>query len=194
MYELILKNISRFVTLTPEEIQYFTSTLKEKKLKKRQFLVQEGDVCRSTYFVNKGCLRSYYTDKDGVEHNIQFSIEDWWAGDMASFITQKPSKISVIALEDSDLLVLDRQVQEDVFAKIPKFERFFRNLLQNAFVSAQERILANLSETAEERYLNFRKKYPEMDRRLPQNQIASFLGVTPESLSRIRRAISEKRG
>ena len=190
MYELILKNISRFVTLTPEEIQYFTSTLKEKKLKKRQFLVQEGDVCRSTYFVNKGCLRSYYTDKDGVEHNIQFSIEDWWAGDMASFITQKPSKISVIALEDSDLLVLDRQVQEDVFAKIPKFERFFRNLLQNAFVSAQERILANLSETAEERYLNFRKKYPEMDRRLPQNQIASFLGVTPESLSRIRSAIS----
>ncbi len=193
MYSLILKNISRFVQLTPEETALFTAQLRVKHLKKKQFLVQEGEVCRHTFFVNKGCLRTYFTDKEGVEHNMQFAIEDWWGGDMHSFLSQKPSRYNVVALEDSELLAFERNAQEEIFQKIPKFERFFRLLLQNAFIAFQDRILAGLSETAEERYIKFRDKYPSMDMRIPQNQIASYLGITPESLSRIRRHMANKK-
>ena len=193
MYDLILKNISRFITLTPEEEQYFTSLLKVKKLKKKQYLLQEGEINRYDYFVNKGCLRTYTIDEKGLEHIVQFSIEDWWTGDMYSFLTQTPGKYNIVAIEDSDLFCIDSEALELLYTKVPKFERFFRHLLQNAFVALQERILSGMSESAEERYLNFRKKYSEMDKRIPQNQIASFLGITPESLSRIRKQLMVKK-
>ncbi len=186
MYDLILKNISRFITLTPEEEQYFTSLLKIKKLRKKQYLLQEGEINRYDYFVNKGCLRTYTIDEKGLEHIVQFSIEDWWAGDMYSFLTQTPARYTIDALEDTELLCLEKNALEELYVKIPKFERFFRHLLQNAFVSLQERITANLSQTADERYCNFINKYPLMEKRLPLKQIASYLGITPESLSRIR--------
>jgi len=193
MHSLILKNVSRFIQLTKEEEAYFTSILREKRLKKKQYLVKEGDITRNTYFVTEGCLRSFFIDPKGVEHNTQFAIEDWWTGDMHSFLTQTPGKINIEALEDSVLLCLEKNVQEDLFVKVPKFERFFRHLLQNAFISFQERIVSNLSETAEERYIKFRNKYPSMYVRVPQKQIASFLGITPESLSRIRKQLTVKR-
>jgi len=186
MYDLILKNISRFITLTPEEEQYFTSLLKLKKLKKKQYLLQEGDVVRYDYFVNKGCLKTYSIDEKGQEHVVQFSIEDWWTGDMYSFLTQTPARYTIDALEDTELLCLERNALEDLYTKVPKFERFFRHLLQNAFISLQERIIANLSQPADERYCTFINKYPLMEKRLPLKQIASYLGITPESLSRIR--------
>ena len=193
MNERILKNVSRFIQLTPEETRYFISLLKHKKIRKRQFLVQEGDVGRYQYFVNEGCLRTYHTDEKGMEHNVQFSIEDWWTGDMYSFLTQTPGKYNIIAIEDSDLSCIDGEGLELLYTKVPKFERFFRHLLQNAFIALQERILSGMSETAEERYLNFRNKYSAMDKRIPLNQIASFLGITPESLSRIRKQLMEKK-
>jgi len=193
MHEQILKNISRFIELTPEEIRYFISLLKHKKIRKRQYLTHEGDVGRYQYFVNKGCLRTFHTDDKGMEHNVQFSIEDWWTGDMYSFLTQTPGKYNIVAIEDSDLFCIDSEALELLYTKVPKFERFFRHLLQNAFVALQERILSGMSESAEERYLNFRKKYSEMDKRIPQNQIASFLGITPESLSRIRKQLMVKK-
>jgi CRP-like cAMP-binding protein len=186
MYDLILKNISRFITLTPEEEQYFTSILKLKKLKKKQYLLQEGDVVRYDYFVNKGCLRTYTIDEKGQEHVVQFSIEDWWTGDMYSFLTQTPARYTIDAIEDTELLCLERNALEELYVKVPKFEKFFRHLLQNAFVSLQERIIGNLSQPADERYCNFVTKYPAMEKRLPLKQIASYLGITPESLSRIR--------
>ena len=186
MYDLILKNISRFITLTPEEEQHFTSILKLKKLKKKQYLLQEGDVVRYDYFVNKGCLKTYTIDEKGQEHVVQFSIEDWWTGDMYSFLTQKPARYTIDAIEDTELLCLERNALEELYIKIPKFERFFRHLLQNAFISLQERIIANLSQPADERYCTFINKYPLMEKRLPLKQIASYLGITPESLSRIR--------
>lgn len=186
MYDLILKNISRFITFTPEEEQYFTSLLKFKKLKKKQYLVQEGDIVRYDYFVNKGCLRTYSIDEKGQEHVVQFSIEDWWTGDMYSFLTQTPARYTIDALEDTELLCLEKNALEELYVKVPKFEKFFRHLLQNAFVSLQERVIANLSQTADERYCTFIEKYPLMEKRLPLKQIASYLGITPESLSRIR--------
>ena len=186
MYELILKNISRFIELTPEESSYFTSLLKVKKLKKKQYLLQEGDITRYEYFVNKGCLRTYTIDEKGLEHVIQFAIEDWWGGDMYSFLTQTPAKYTIDALEDSELLCLEKNALEELYIKVPKFEKFFRHLLQNAFISLQERIIANLSQQADERYCTFIGKYSTMEKRLPLKQIASYLGITPESLSRIR--------
>jgi CRP-like cAMP-binding protein len=193
MHERILKNVSRFIELTPDETRYFVSLLKHKKIRKRQYLVQEGDIARYEYFVNEGCLRTFHTDDKGMEHNVQFSIEDWWTGDMYSFLTQTPGKYNIIAIEDSDLSCIDREAQELLYTKVPKFEKFFRHLLQNAFIALQERILSGMSESAEERYLNFRKKYSEMDKRIPQNQIASFLGITPESLSRVRKQLMGKK-
>jgi CRP-like cAMP-binding protein len=186
MYDLILKNVSRFITLTPEEEQYFTSILKVKKLKKKQYLLQEGEITHHEYFVNKGCLRTYSIDERGLEHIIQFAVEDWWTGDMYSFLTQTPARYTIDALEDSELLCLEKNALEELYVKIPKFEKFFRNLLQNAFVSLQDRITSNLSKPADERYCNFIEKYPQMEPRLPLKQIASYLGITPESLSRIR--------
>lgn len=193
MQSLILKNVSRFIKLTPEEESFFVSLLHEKKLKKKEFLVQEGNLCHHTHFVNKGALRTYFVDSKGFEHNMQFAIEDWWAGDMHSVLKEKPSRFNIVAMEDTVLLSLEKDDQEKLFKQVPKFERFFRHLLQNAFVSFQDRILAGMSETAEERYLNFRKKYPAMDGRFPQNQIASFLGITPESLSRIRKQLAKRK-
>lgn len=193
MYSLILKNTARFISLTPEEEAYFISLLQEKTLRKKEYLVQEGALCHHTYFVNKGALRTYFVDAKGFEHNMQFAIEDWWAGDMHSVLKEKPSRFNIVAVEDTELLSLEKQDQEKLFKQVPKFERFFRHLLQNAFVAFQDRILAGMSETAEERYLNFRKKYAAMESRFPQNQIASFLGITPESLSRIRKQLAKRK-
>jgi CRP-like cAMP-binding protein len=186
MYDLLLRNISRFISLTPEEEKYFTSILKIKKLKKKQYLLQEGDISHHEYFVNKGCLRTYTIDEKGQEHIIQFAIEDWWTGDMYSFLTQTPGKYTIDALEDSELFCLEKNALEELYIKVPKFEKFFRHLLQNAFISLQERVISNLSQPADERYCTFITKYADMEKRLPLKQIASYLGITPESLSRIR--------
>ncbi len=192
MYDLILKNISRFIVLTEEEKDYFISILKVKKLRKKQYLLQEGDVCRYEYFVNKGCLRTYTINDKGQEHIVQFAIEDWWTGDMYSFLTQTPAFYTIDALEDSELLCFDKHTLETLYTKVPKFEKFFRLLLQNAFIASQRRIIESMSLTAEERYCGFIDNYPKMEKRLPLKQIASYLGITAESLSRIRSQYNKK--
>jgi len=186
MHDLILKNIARFIILTPDEEEYFTSLLKIKKLKKKQYLLQEGDTSRYEYFVNKGCLRAYSIDEKGQEHIVQFAIEDWWIGDMYSFLTQTPARLTIDALENSELFCIDNESLENLFNKVPKFERFFRMLVQNAFIASQRRIIDSMSLAADDRYCRFIDNYPLMEQRLPLKQIASFLGITPESLSRIR--------
>ena len=194
MYERILSNIARHIQLTEEEALYFTSILKVRRLRKRQYLVQEGVVCRQESFINKGCLRAYHIDNKGIEHNLQFGIEDWWIGDMYSFLTGSPARLNVDALEDSELFCIDKNDLEQLYSKIPKFERFFRILIQKAFVAQQERVLTALSETIEERYLHFIQRYPQFEQRLPQHQLASYLGVAPETLSRIRKQLSKTKG
>ena len=192
MFDLILRNISRFIRLTPEETEYFTAILKPRTLRKRQYLVQAGDVFRYECFVVKGCLRTYLVDEKGQEHVVMFAMEEWWTGDMYSFLSGQPAIYNVDALEDSELLLIEKSNLEKLYTDIPKFDRFFRLLLQNAFISMQRRIADNLSIPAEERYINFTNKFPQLEQRVPLRHIASYLGITPESLSRIRKQIAEK--
>ena len=192
MFEPILKNISRYIQLTPGETNYFTSTLKERKFRRKQYLLQEGDISRYENFVTKGCLRTYQVDQKGQEYIVQFAIEDWWIGDMNSFTAQQPSRYNIDALEDSVVLSIEKTAMDELYIKVPKFEKFFRHLLQNAFIAFQERIASNISETGEERYKQFRSKNSKLEERIPQRMIASFLGLTPESLSRIRRQFANK--
>ncbi len=188
MFSLILQNISRYITLSEAEERYFISLLKPKQLRKKQYIVQAGDHNRYECFVNKGCLRAYSVDDKGLEHIVQFAIEDWWIGDMYSFVSGAPAIYNVDALEDAELLLIDRDNMEMLYREVPKFERFFRIIIQNSFISMQQRIIENMSVPAQERYQHFCEKYPQLEQRLPQHQVASYLGITPESLSRIRRA------
>lgn len=187
MYDLILKNIARFITLTPQETERFTSILKPRTLRKRQYLVQAGDVFRYECFVNKGALRIYQVSDNGQERIVNFAFEDWWTGDMYSFLSGQPAIYHVDALEDCELLLIGKDQIEQLYIDIPKFDRFFRILLQNAYIAMQKRISDSMSRSAEERYLDFIARYPQFEQRLTLKQIASYLGITPESLSRIRR-------
>ncbi|RYY65146.1 MAG: Crp/Fnr family transcriptional regulator [Chitinophagaceae bacterium] len=187
MYERMLDNVRRRIDLNPEEEAFFCSLLHRRTVRKRQFLLQEGDVCRYEYFVDSGCLRAYTIDAKGAEHVLQFAVEDWWIGDMNSFITQSPARLAIDALEDSEVLCMDKASWDLLFERVPKFERFFRILLQRAFITLQERVVSAMSDDAEERYRQFRERYPQLEQRVPQRQIASYLGITPESLSRIRK-------
>ncbi len=193
MYDLILKNIAPYTTLTSEEQEYLISILQPKLLRKRQYLVQAGDICRFECFVNKGCLRQYYTDESGQEHIVMFGMEDWWIADMYSLITGKPALTNVDALEDSELLLIERNSYEELLERVPGLEKVFRIKLQRAFVAHQRRIIENMSLPAEDRYRNFTEQYPALEQRLPQKYVASYLGITPESLSRIRKQRTSKR-
>ena len=192
MFELIRKNIAKHISLTEEEFTYFTSLLQLKRLRKKQFLLEEGGIFQYECFVNSGCLRQYYLDEKGQEHIIQFAISDWWIGDQYGFLTGLPSANFIDAIEESQVLLISKINLEQLYTKVPKFERLFRIAFQNSYVALQRRILSNLSQTAEERYLDFNKRYHEIEQKVPQHQIASYLGITPESLSRIRKQLAGK--
>lgn len=186
MYDRILSNLNRYVQLSAEEKELFTSSIKVRKLRKRQYILQPGDIARYECFVTEGCLRQYYIDDKGQEHTLMFAFEDWWTGDMYSFLSGQPTRYSLEALEDSTLLLIDRQRLEQLYDEIPQLNRFYRILLQNAYIAMSERIHQTLSMTAEERYHSFQARYPHFEQRLALKHIASYLGITPESLSRIR--------
>ena len=185
MQTLILQNIAKHISLTKEQENYFLSLLKNKKVRKKLFLSQEGDISKGPFFVTKGILRSYTVDKNGFEHILQFAPPGWWMADMYSLITQQPGSLSIDAVEDSEVLLLPKQELDKLYNEIPAFERFFRILAENALVTFQQRLIDNLSLTAKERYANFCKRYPLLIERLPQKQVASYIGVTPEFLSKM---------
>ena len=193
MSELLRKHIDKRVRLTGEEFRICSGFFVPKRVKKRQFLLQEGDVCKQLAFVTAGCLREYSIDHKGEEHIIQFAVEDWWISDLNSFLTGTASTHNIDALENSEVLLLDKAARDKMLETIPKMERFFRIILENNYIATHRRINEALSATAEERYLAFLKTYPVQAEKLPQNQIASFLGITPQSLSRIRKEMSRKR-
>ena len=187
MHELILSNFAMHIALAPAEQEQALALLQQKAIAKRAFLLRPGEINRHIYFVNKGCLRMFYADKDGQEHNICFYPENWWACDIVSFFKTKPAINAIQALEDSEVFYFSLPRLEELFAGIPKFERFFRILTQNGFELYQRRIPSNLSKTAEERYLEFRRRYPGLEQRIAQKQIAIYLGITPAFLSMMRK-------
>jgi CRP-like cAMP-binding protein len=189
-YQLILTNIGKHINLTYEEAEYFKTLLTFRIVRRKQFIMQEGEVFSSTCFVNSGCLRAYTIDKNGTEHIIQFATPGWWIGDMYSGITGKPGILYIDAIDDSEIILLTREHRENLFEKVPKFERFFRLLLENSMASNQQRLLDNLSLSAEERFEKFCTKYPDLVGCLPQKYIASYIGVTPEFFSKMRSRMS----
>ena len=189
--DLIIQNISRHIHLDETERDFFISLLETKKLKRKEFLLKQGNICKTENFIVKGCLRTYTIDDSGVEHIVMFGIEDWWVGDLYSFLTQNPATYFIDALEDTEILQISKANLDKLCGRVPKFERFFRILMQNAYTREQLRIIENLSLTAEERYDRFLSKYPQIVKQVTQKQIASYLGITPEFLSAIRKKKSK---
>ena len=190
--DIFLGYIKKHIDLNENEESIILSKIKERKYLKNQFLVQQGDVCRYICFIVSGCVRSYHIDDDGNEHTVSFSIENWWSSDMGSFITQKPADYNVECIEPTSLIQFDSVLMEELYKKIPKLERVFRIITQNALVSAQRRVVNTFSKTARERFEIFRENYPELEQRIPQYMIASYLGVTKEFLSKIKGQIARE--
>lgn len=187
----IIDYFSNTLPLEEKEIEAVKKAFKLRKIKRRQFILHQGDICMMNTFVVEGCFRMYFVDENGKEHNIQFAVENWWIGDIGSFHSEEPSQLYIEALEHSIILQITKQDQLDLFVDYPKFNRIFRVFTENALVSYQKRVLQNISSTAEERYLDFMKRYPYFFNRISNAQIASFLGVTPEFLSTIRKRIAK---
>lgn len=185
----LLNYINEYTALTEEERFVLSSKFRVRKFLKGQFVVQNGDVCLNESFVLSGCLKSFYIDDNGQEHVVSFAVENWWTADLGSFITQTPAELNVQCLENSVLAQIHYTELQQLYAEIPKLERFFRLIIQKAFVSAQKRIINNFSLSATDRYLQFKEQYPNIEQRVPQYLVASYLGITKEFLSKIRSQI-----
>tara|TARA_R110002094_G_scaffold84966_1_gene89239 strand:+ start:102 stop:689 length:588 start_codon:yes stop_codon:yes gene_type:complete len=184
-HKLIIDNVNRFIDLTELEKQKYISLLTEVKVKKKAFLMQAGEITRYEYFITKGCLKVYTLNEDGTPHISMFAVEDYWTGDMASFMTKEPSSYFIKATENTELLGISRANFDLLFQEIPKFERFYRILYQRSLISYIRRSNHGISLTAEERYLEFKKKYPKIVNRITQKDLAGYIGITPEFMSKI---------
>ena len=183
---LIIQSISKHISLTQEEEQLFLSKTEIRHYKAKTILQNAGQVCKEGYFVNSGLLRSFNINDNIVEHVMSFACEGWWISDMYSLISQKPGNLFIEVLEDAEVVVLSKENQEQLYHDIPKLERFFRILIENSLVANQERLMDNLSLKAEERFEKFCKRYSTLIQKVPQKQIASYIGVTPEFFSKMK--------
>lgn len=192
MYELYFQSFNKKVALTQEEQDVIKSYLTPKKLRKKQYLLQEGDVCKYFAFVEKGALREYSVDENGKEHIIQFALEGWTISDLYSFLTGEPATYNIDALEDAELVLISKSAHEELLQKVAKYETYTRLQITGAYIAMQRRLNSIISLPLEERYAGFIALYPNIVQRVPQHMIASYMGLTPETLSRIRRRISSK--
>ena len=173
-------HISRIIDVSEEDKRIFESLVEVQKVRKKTLLLEEGQLCAYEYFILEGCVRSYYTDENFIEHTIMFAIEGWWTGNLKSFVRNTPSDFSLQAQEDTIVLRLSKPKLEKLYAQV-------RILLQNRLLATQDRISNHLSSSASERYAQFLKKYPQIEQRVPLKHIASYLGITPTYLSRLRK-------
>lgn len=189
---LILDNLSKHISLTSLEQELFLSKTEIHQYKAKTILLNAGEVCKNTYFVNSGVLRSFNINDNIVEHVLSFACSDWWISDMYSLLSQKPGNLFIQVLEDAEVVLLSKENQETLFQEIPKLERFFRILTENSLVAHQERLMDNLSLSAEERFEKFCNKHYDLIQKVPQKQIASYLGVTPEFFSKMKSKMLRK--
>lgn len=191
MYPL-LQHFQAYLPLTEAECAMISERATQRNIKRRQMILQEGLPCRHYTFVVEGCFRMYAIDDKGTEHNIQFAAENDWIADIGSFHSGKPSRVFIEAIEASEIIQIEQQDLYFLYLHVPKLDRIFKVIIENKFVELQNRVLQNISSTAQQRYLSFLEQYPNLSRRLPNIQIASYLGITPEFLSKIRKDLSEQ--
>ena len=191
-FALIRKNIEKQIVINDEEFKVFSDYLIEKKISKRDFFLKEGEVCNYTGFVNAGCFRTFTRDKDGNENVTRFAIEDYWIGDLYSYLTGDVSPYNIEATMDSTVLMIHKNDMEKVYEKVPKFERFFRIIVQRGYIALEKRFSIDLSSSALQKYENLLQKFNDIELRVSQKHIASYLGITAESLSRIKRKTYQK--
>jgi CRP/FNR family transcriptional regulator, anaerobic regulatory protein len=189
---LLLQNISKHVNLTSQEEELLLSLTSTKTFKAKTILLNAGDISKQTYFVNTGILRSFNINDNIIEHVLHFACEGWWIGDMYSYIAEKPGNLFIEVLEDAEVVIITKENHQKLYQEIPKLERFFRILAENSLVSHQERLMDNLSLTAEERFEKFCSKYPTLIQKVPQKHIASYIGVTPEFFSKMKARLLKK--
>lgn len=188
----LLENIAKHVSLTPQEQELFLSKTEIRQYKAKTILLNAGEICKHSYFVNSGFVRSFSISDNIVEHVLSFACEGWWISDMYSLLSQKPGNLFIEVMEDSEIVLLSKENQEELYHQIPKLERFFRILTENSLIAYQERLMDNLSLSAEERFEKFCKKYPTLIQKAPQKHIASYIGVTPEFFSKMKAKLLKK--
>ena len=192
MFEFLHKKVDETINISEEEFEFAKTLFIPKKLRKKRFLLQDGDPCIYTTFVEKGLLRSFTIDEKGNEHILQFAMQGWWSADLYSFLTGEPSEYNIEALEDSELLLITKPSWDILLEEVPAFERYFRILIQNNLIVTQRRLMGTFSSTAEERYQKLLQDIPDVVQRVPQHMIASYIGITRETLSRIRKQIASE--
>lgn len=186
MHDALIAALNKHVSLSNAEAGIVITYFRYRRFRKRQYISQEGEVTRYETFIIKGLTRTYEIDPKGQEHVVQFGMEGWWVGDLYSFLSETPGRYNIDCLEDTEVFQITKADLERLYDQVPKTERHFRILLQNAFIAATQRLSATLAQSATERYQAFIKNYPQIEQRVPNHQIASYLGITPQSLSRIR--------
>ncbi|HEY0895359.1 MAG TPA: Crp/Fnr family transcriptional regulator [Sphingobacteriaceae bacterium] len=191
MYERFLQKLNEKVSLLPEEEDYIREKLTFKKLRRRQYLLQDGDICKSIAFVEKGALKAYLLDEKGNEHITAFAFEGWTMADLYSFFREEPATLNIDAVEDCELVMISKAAHEELLDQLPKYERYIRLLMTDAYIALQRRT-AQMNQSSEERYLAFLDIYPDIAQRIPQHMIASYLGLSPETVSRLRSRMSKK--
>lgn len=192
MFDVLLSHIQNKITLNEDEKSEIEQFFTYKKLRKKQYLLQEGDTCKYLSFVTKGLLKSYIMDEKGNERINMFAFEGWWISDFNSFINQEKAVLNIDAIEETELLMITREDYEKLTVKIPSMDRYFRILYQNSLVTKDYRLIVSNSFTAEEKYTQFAQKNPDIIQRVSHTLIASYLGLAPETVSRIRKKISSQ--
>jgi len=187
MQKSIIQHVRRFIDLSESEVVVFNKYVETHQLKKKEFLIQESSVCKHLYFVEKGCLRMYFINKKGAEQITQFALDGWWISDYQSFMNCSPSDYYIQTIEESRIVSIDNQNLDKLLFELPKLERYFRIIMQKAFAGAQIRSKLLYEMSKEEFYIHFSTSFPEFMQRVPQYMIASYLGLTPEYLSELRK-------
>ncbi|WP_296150691.1 Crp/Fnr family transcriptional regulator [uncultured Flavobacterium sp.] len=193
MKQFLKQNIAKHISLSENETEEFCNLFQHKSIKKKSFLLREGEVCKFEGFVTKGLFRVYHIDQNGFEQVLYFAVENWWITDIDSFTNETPSQLCIEALEDSEVLLISKKDKEFAYENLPKIEKLYRVMTQKTHVALQRRMIDNLSKAADQRYIEFSEKYPELMHRLSNIQIAAYLGITNVFLSNIRKKIASKK-
>jgi len=192
MYDFFLNSLKKYIPFTEEEEQYLISKIQIRKVRKKQWLVTPGEYCKTNYFVNKGCFRAYYLEDNGDQHISKFAPEGWWITDIGSLFTGAQSKLYVEALEDGEVIPVHAELMDELYERIPQLNKYFRLVYQKALLYSNDRVMCTISQTASNHYRRFLEQYPNLEQRVPQYMIASYLGITPEFLSKEKARLLKK--